>query len=571
VSTGSGVQGGRIDLRDCPLLGHVTQIDRNRLTVELSDPELVSRLSVSDLVALPAADVFLIGLLEAMAATNGSSVELRVMPIGTLRSSADDISDAFSRGILAYPHVGGDCHLLDGDALEGFMRVIAEEVAADEGLLLGRHSSGHTAIADGNRLFQRHMALLGSTGAGKSWAVALMLERAAELAHANMVVFDLHGEYWPLTEHRAGEQPIAHGLRIAGPGDQASRDPDLLYLPYWLLEQNELMSVLLDPNDPHASDALFRMTEHVLSLKHNSLLDAGRDDALATFTIDSPIPYRLDNLIQLLKRDDTEQILQPPANRVVPGPFAGRLTGFIARLEARAADPRYGFIFNPPPETLSYEWLTHTATRLLEAGPGETGIKIIDLSEAPSAVVPLVAGVLARLVYNVQFWMSPVKRTPVCLVCDEAHLYLPSLETASTIHRAALHSFEAIAKEGRKYGVGLVVVSQRPADVSGTILSQCNNFVIMRLTNDWDQSMVERLVPQNLTGVVGMLPALEPGEAILVGDALLLPTRIKFDPPSSQPASATQAYWSLWRDKASSREAIAAGVDALQTQLRPAR
>jgi hypothetical protein len=553
------------------MLGHVTQIDRNRVTVELSDPNLVSRLSVSDLVALPAADVFVIGLLEALAASDGSLVEMRIMPIGTLRSVGDDLADAFSRGILAYPPIGGDCHLLDGEALEGFMGVIAEEVAADEGLLLGHHSSGHRAIADGNKLFQRHMALLGSTGAGKSWAVALMLERAARLAHANMIVFDLHGEYWPLTEAHGAYGRIAHGLRIAGPGDQASRDPDLLYLPHWLLEQNELMSLLLDPNDPHASDALFRMTEHVLALKHNSLMDAGRDEALATFTIDSPIPYRLDHLIQLLKRDDTEQILQPPANRLAPGPFAGRLTGFISRLEARAADPRYGFIFNPPPETLGYEWLTETAALLLQAGPSETGIKIIDLSEAPSAVVPLVAGVLARLVYNVQFWMSPARRVPVCLVCDEAHLYLPSWETATTIHRAALHSFEAVAKEGRKYGVGLVVVSQRPADVSGTILSQCNNFVIMRLTNDFDQTMVERLVPQNLTGVVGMLPALEPGEAILVGDALLLPTRIKFDPPSSQPASATQAYWTLWRDKASSRDAIAAGVDALQTQLRPAR
>jgi hypothetical protein len=560
----------RLDLRAGPLLGRVTRIERNRVTVELSDRQMVSSISVADLVAVPVGEVVLVGLLEAVSAADDQLVELLVMPIGSLRPGASDTSDAFTRGISAYPRLGDPCHLVDGDGLERFMAIVADEVAPDERLVLGRYATGHPAVADGNRLFQRHMALLGSTGAGKSWAVALMLERVARLDHANVIVFDLHGEYWPL-EDVAGGESVAKALRIAGPGDLARAEDGLLYVPHWLMEQSELMSILLDPNDPHASDAVFRFSEHVLSLKETSLVEAGRDEALATFTVDSPIPYRLDHLIQLLKRDDTEQVLQPPANRVVPGPFAGKLTGFISRLEARAADPRYGFIFNPPVETRSYEWLTDTAAKLLAAGRGSTGIKVVDLSDVPSAVVPLVAGVLARLVYNVQFWMSPERRTPVCLVCDEAHLYLPSAEGASAIHRAALRSFEAIAKEGRKYGVGLVVVSQRPADVSGTILSQCNNFVIMRLTNDYDQTMVERLVPQHLTGVAGMLPALEPGEAMLVGDALLLPTRVRFDPPAARPASATQAYWSLWRDKPSSRDAIAAGVEALQTQLRPNR
>jgi hypothetical protein len=560
----------RVDLRACPILGRVTQVDRNRLTVALSATAALSHPAVSDLVSIPAGDTFVMGLLEAMSSLDGAGTELRVMPIGTVHPGAEDISHTFTRGIASYPVVGENCHLVEGDALEWFMSVVAEDVAPDERLHLGRYVSGHTAVANGNRLFQRHMALLGSTGAGKSWAVALLLERAARLRHANIIVFDLHGEYWPLTQSRGGEPPIAQGLRIAGPGDVARTDGELLYLPYWLLEQSELASILLDPGDPHASDAVFRLAEHVLSLRRTSLIDAGREAALATFTVDSPIPYELGHLIQALKRDDTEQIPQPPSSRLAPGPFAGHLTGFISRFEARAADPRYAFIFDPPAETLSDAWLTQTAARLLGAGQSGHGIKVIDLSEAPSAVVPLVAGALARLVYDVQFWMSPAERTPICLICDEAHLYLPSGET-SGVHRAALHAFEAIAKEGRKYGVGLVVVSQRPADVSGTILSQCNNFVIMRLTNDYDQTMVERLVPQNLSGVVGMLPALEPGEAILVGDALALPTRVRFDPPDAQPASATQSYWSLWRDKPTSSDAIAAGVEALQVQIRPGR
>jgi hypothetical protein len=551
------------------LLGHVTRVDRDRVLVRLADTNLASHVSVSELVAVTAGETFLIGILEAVSLTDTDGIDALIMPVGTLRPGPADSPDTFVRGVAVYPHVGDDCHLVEADALESFMSVIADDVAPEERLVLGHYGNGHPAVADGNRMFQRHLALLGSTGSGKSWAVGLLLERASRLNHSNLIVLDLHGEYGPLTR-RNGSEPSAQHLRIAGPSDLGRSDPGLLYLPYWLLERSALMSLLADPNDRRISDAAFRLSEHVVSLKHTSLIDAAREDALATFTADSPIPYDLAHLVQALKRDDTERIPQPPSNVPAPGPFHGRLTGFISRLEARAADPRYGFIFNPPPETLESDWLSKMAGRLLGSSRGTPGVKIVDLSEVPSEVVPLVAGLIARLVFNVQFWTSHAKRTPVCLVCDEAHLYIPELTGGSPIQEAAVRSFEAIAKEGRKYGVGLVVVSQRPADVSSTVLSQCNNFLILRLTNDNDQSVIERLVPQNVSGIVGMLPSLEPGEAMLIGDALLLPTRMRLDPPHVPPASSTQAFWSMWRDLEPDGRAIHAGVDALQTQLRPA-
>jgi DNA helicase HerA-like ATPase len=132
----------------------------------------------------------------------------------------------------------------------------------------------------------------------------------------------------------------------------------------------------------------------------------------------------------------------------------------------------------------------------------------------------------------------------------------------------ALQAFEAIAKEGRKYGVALVVVSQRPTDVSSTILSQCHNFVIMRLTNDYDRTMVERLIPETLAGVTSLLPVLDVGEAVVIGDALLLPTRVRLDRPAVAPASGTQPYWTLWAERSSSPEAIEAGAEALRNQFR---
>jgi uncharacterized protein len=573
-----------LDLSSCPLLGSVVGLDRNRVGVELSDPKMAAEVTVSDLVALPTGREFLVGLVEAIAArpavgssdagvdnpTAGDSlVELSVMPIGTFRPGHEATTAAFRRGASAYPHIGVTCHLVAGESLRKFMAVLAEEVAPAERLVLGRYVSDREtmAIADGNRLFQRHLAVVGSTGAGKSWAITLMLERISRLSHADVIVLDLHGEYAPLHDED-GEPPIARRFRVAGPADLGRAADDLLYLPYWALQRDELMALVLNPDDPHASDHVFRLTENLQALKEVSLLQAGRGDAVATFTVDSPIPYELDRLVHVLRKEDTEKIPQPPANRVEPGPYYGRLTGLVSRLEARAADPRYGFIFSPPEDAFRYEWLTATVVKLLGAGPGATGIKIVDLSEVPSAVVPLVAGVIGRLVYEVQFWIDPARRTPICLVCDEAHLYLPPREESDPVHRAALRSFEAIAKEGRKYGVALVLVTQRPTDVSRTILSQCNNFVVMRLTDDYDQEMVERLLPESLSGIVGVLPALEPGEAVVVGDAMLLPTRIMFDPPAVRPASATQPYWSQWREQPSSRDAIVDGVEALRRQLR---
>ena len=167
----------------------------------------------------------------------------------------------------------------------------------------------------------------------------------------------------------------------------------------------------------------------------------------------------------------------------------------------------------------------------------------------PSDVLPVVTGVFARLLYDVQFWMQPEKRTPFVFVCDEAHLYLPVREDADAVEKQALYSFERIAKEGRKYGVSLLVVSQRPSDVSRTILSQCNNFLILRLTNDQDQNVVRRLMPDSLAGVLDGLPLLDTGEALLLGDAILLPARIKLKFPTIEPLSQTRNFWQEWGEK----------------------
>jgi len=236
-------------------------------------------------------------------------------------------------------------------------------------------------------------------------------------------------------------------------------------------------------------------------------------------------------------------------------------------MEAKLEDRRYGFMFTPPAAASTYDWLAAQIAKLLGSNGGK-GIKIIDFSEVPSDVLPVVTGTLARLLYDVQFWMAAEKRTPVTLLCDEAHLYLPVRDDADAVQRQALGAFERIAKEGRKYGFSLLVVSQRPSDVSRTILSQCNNFLSLRLTNDLDQGVIKRLMPDSLAGLTSVLPLLDTGEALMLGDAVLLPSRIKLDIPKVVPNSATRDFWKDWGAQASDEAALAKAVESLRSQTR---
>jgi hypothetical protein len=569
-----------LELACSPRLGRVVRVDGSATVVELDDAEAVARARVNELAAVRGRSdsEYLIALVEGVARGGAgepaASAEApgvaRVGLVGTLVLGGDHGPDRFIRGAHAFPSIGADCHVVDGELLERFMSMLGESVPPDERLELGRFVAERDApaIADGNKLFQRHLAVLGSTGAGKSWTVALMLERAARLAHANVIVFDIHGEYGPLTEPGPHGPPVARGLRIAGPGEPP--DDDVIFIPYWLLDRDEMLSLVLDETDADAASQAMRFTDHVFKLKRGTLFEIGHEEIAGTFTVDSPIPYRLETLLSWLRSDDTEKIVRQPSGNVEPGPYYDRLTRFIGRLEARASDGRYAFMFQPPAECLEYGWLEQMVTTLLDASGDAPGIKVIDFSEVPAEALPVVVGVIARLLYDVQFWTDPAQRTPISFVCDEAHLYLPVRETTEPVHRVALRAFEEIAKEGRKYGVGLVVVSQRPADISRTIVAQCNNFIVMRLTNDRDQRVIAQLVPESLARITDVLPLLEVGEAIVLGDALLLPTPVRFDPPVVKPASATRAFWNDWASQATDAHAIVEAVEALRRQSRGA-
>ncbi|RFC35942.1 MAG: hypothetical protein DID92_2727743864 [Candidatus Nitrotoga sp. SPKER] len=568
-------------------IGRVMSVDTMRVFIHIDDHELLKKVMVGNLIAIQGATghQYLISIVERITRLPSDAIGLNEAPdddtspkpdemqdtiravlVGTYRIKDGGSGPTFKRGANSCPQIDQACHLIHGVNLTAFMGVLSQDVPADKALRLGHFAIDPTAeaVADGDRFFQRHAAILGSTGSGKSYTVAALLERANTLNHPNIVLLDMHGEYASLAKDRT--HGYAEYLKIAGPGDLVEPKPTSLFLPHWLLNREEMLSILLDRSDDNAPNQAMRFTNVVFDQKRKSLEGLNLTEVLSSFTVDSPIPYDLNAVRDSLINDDQEMVIGS-SNREKQGPWHGKLTRFISRLEAKISDRRYGFLFQTPLDTSSYEWLQSLAEMFLSTkSASRSGIKVVDFSEVPSDVLPTVVSVLARVLYDVQFWMKADARTPVCLVCDEAHLYLPVRSDADAATKRALDTFERIAKEGRKYGFALLVVSQRPSDVSKTILSQCNNFIALRLTNEQDQSAVKSVMPDSMAGIADVLPLLDIGEAIVLGDSILLPSRIKLDKPKATPLSLTKNFWREWGEKSSNTHAIKVAVESLRRQ-----
>ncbi|MFK4771341.1 ATP-binding protein [Rhizobium sp. ZW T2_16] len=581
-------------------LGEVRSVETSKIVVRVTDAERLQKARVGRLVAIQSlGDEWLIGIIERVwrhaievaqieiegnlepstdlpVEENGVTVSL----VGTYRARDGVRRDVFSRAIFSLPEINRPVYPLDEKALEAFMGILSASTMGQSKvpLRVGRYTLDESAIAyvDGNKLFQRHMALLGSTGSGKSFAVASVLEQAAQLPHANAIVLDLHGEYSTMT--------FARHFRIAGIGDLKTPTDQSLFLPFWLLTYEEMQSLFIDRSGDNAPNQALALMESVIDLKKKSIEDFDKPDLLEGFTVDTPVPFKLADLVASLNaknedETDTGEVFQSGARKgqakMEKGPLHGKLSRFLVRMRTKFADRRYAFMYQPPEEYEQYDALHILAEKLLGSGMDgdiNTGIKIVDFSEVPSDVLPVVVGLVARLVYQIQFWSRPGdagdERHPVVMICDEAHLYLPSKQSeVGPLERRALENFERIAKEGRKYGVSLMVVSQRPSDVSTTILSQCGNIVSLRLANKVDQAVVRQLLPESLESLMEILPTLDVGEAVVVGDAVLLPTRIKLDKPTNVPRSATIPFWQRWEEPKAEVDIVEA-VENMRRQTR---
>ncbi|MCD4653413.1 ATP-binding protein, partial [bacterium] len=526
---------------DRAYLGTVLQVDTRRVLINTEDEHL-SRASNGKLVVLRkgSADDWLIGMVDRIVrqivtmdmtekteeqkdlstknapVLSGNAVTITL--VGMVRWNAGETGHEFTRSLMDMPDIGQNCFVLKGDSLKSFMGLLVRKGNTEQALEIGKYTLDLDANAylDGDKFFQRHAALLGSTGSGKSWTVATILERAALLPSANLIVFDLHGEYRKLS--------YADHLRIPGPDDLGATNPELLYLPHWLMNSEELTAMFVESSEFTAHNQTLVFQETVFAEKKKFLKSKGKIEVLNSFTIDSPVPFDLSAVVAEIRRLNDEMV--QGTRGLKQGKFFAQFSRLLARMAGKLNDRRYGFLFQAPKESHTYESFHLLAQQLLAFTGEHKGIKIIDFSEVPSDVLPVMLGIVGRLIYYLQFWMPDDKRHPVAIVCDEAHIYLPR-DKGNPNQQRAVDSFEKIAKEGRKYGVSLMIVSQRPSDVSTTILSQCNNVMALRLTNSNDVSAVKNMMPESMTSFMEMLPVLDIGEALVVGDAVLLPSRIR--------------------------------------------
>jgi len=447
----------------------------------------------------------------------------RLTPIGSISTDGH-----FERGVGQYPTTGAEVYAIgSAEITKMFERFHAEGFAVGA---LTTHPSIKVSLHATN-LFGRHFAILGQTGSGKSWTVASVVQKAvAEMPRAHIIILDLHGEYcWKLKDgkhHYAFDDAIVRHV-----------DARELEIPYWLMTYAELCDLLIDQTDfsAHNQTTVFRD-----ALREQRLIEGKRLELERT-TLDTPVYF---NIGEIRKALEAKNGLVQGATKMVKGPLTGAFDNFLMRLDSKLNDVRYDFLLNPKKRNNSAS-LSTLLRDFVGLGESKVAVTVIDLSSVPFDVRPTVAAQIGRLAFEFNYWNPEYRDFPIMLICEEAHAYIP--RESKSQFAGSRKSMERIAKEGRKYGVGLAVVSQRPHEVSETVLSQCGTFICLRVTNPDDQAYIRKLVPESEGDLVSVLAGLGRGEALVLGEAIPLPTRLKFDEPSPAPNSDDIDFYNKWK------------------------
>ena len=431
-----------------------------------------------------------------------------IQPLGTLANGR------FDRGVNALPLIGGQVYATEQQDLKNIFATYREQQFSLGPLSL---LPDERLFIDPNKFFAKHIAIFGSTGSGKSNTVASIIQKIQIYENTHVIILDLHGEY-------------EHAFKDTGNIIKITE----LELPYWLMNFEELVETFVDENEPTANNQMMVVKEAVLDSKR------GKNLTLKDFiTIDTPVFFDFLEVSARMRSLDTERTLGGKE-----GPFYGQFTRFLVRLDSKLNDKRYEFLFKPKAYRSS-DTFSVLLTKLFGLDTGKR-ITIIDMSRVPFDVINVLVSLLGRIIYDFNLWNRARRDFPVMIVFEEAHTYL-SMQGRS---RAARKTVERIAKEGRKYGVSSMIVSQRPAEISETITAQCNNFVAMRLLNPNDQNYVRKLVPESLSNFIDVLPTLRQGEAFILGDAVAIPARVQFDRPDPEPGGSDILFFEKWKKSA---------------------
>ncbi len=448
----------------------------------------------------------------------------RLTPIGSILDDGQ-----FDRGIGRYPTTGAEVHAVgSSDIAKMFERFQAKGFSVGT---VATHPSLKVFL-DPSNLFGRHFAILGQTGSGKSWTVAALVQRTvAVMPRAHIIILDLHGEYCWKREDGSWHYAFA---------DTIVRHVDAreLEIPYWLMTYTELCDLLIEHSEREATNQTAFFRDCLFEGRQAENLSATSALGLPRVTVDTPIYFPLDSLIDKVRAKNVERV------GARQGPMFGDFDRFLMRIESKLNDTRYDFLLKPTKRNSSAS-LSEMLRDFVGLGSQKAAVTVIDLSSVPFDVRPTVAAQIGRLAFEFNYWNPRYRDFPILLVCEEAHAYIP--RASESQFTGSRKSMERIAKEGRKYGVGLAVVSQRPHEVSETVLAQCGTFICLRITNPDDQAYVRSLVPESEGDLVSILAGLGRGEALVLGEAVPIPTRLQFDKPNPTPNSDDVDFYAKWK------------------------
>jgi energy-coupling factor transporter ATP-binding protein EcfA2 len=404
---------------------------------------------------------------------------------------------------------------------------------------------------NGNKFFNKHVAIVGSTGSGKSHTLSTIIQKAVSeksgdfsINNSHVIIFDIHSEY-------KSAFPDANFIDIKN-----------LVLPYWLLNSEELEEFFLDTEaNDHNQKFIFK--EAIVS--NRKLNFKGSENEKNKIHYDSPLYFDINTVLKFAQEKNTEEIdsgetyasgAKKGQTKFTNGSLNGKLTNFVNRLENKINDNRLDFLLGEKSKKITFE---ETLNQLIGYKKDKNAnVTVIDLSGVPFEVLSITVSLISRMIFEYGYFYKRLRNfkdenekinndIPILLVYEEAHKYVPNSDLAK--YRSSKKSIERIAKEGRKYGITLLLASQRPSEISETIFSQCNNFIAMRLTNPVDQSYVKKLLPDTLGALIDKMPSLKQGEALLVGESIILPSIVQIDRCTPEPSSNDIPYWELWTEE----------------------
>ena len=451
-----------------------------------------------------------------------------------LRTGLNETDFDFQRGVSTYPLPGQDIFVASVDELNRIYRQ-PNKPSICVGTLSQASSLPVHLLMD--ELLGKHFAVLGTTGAGKSCSVAVLLGAILEKSpSAHVILLDPHDEY-----------------RCAFPNNANVIDPTTLNLPHWLLNFEESVALFVGRTERSATSQTNILKE--------ALLDARRkfdlaNDQVDEITVDTPVPYTVGKLIWSIKAAMPSQSSKAESHRKI-----------LDKIEILQRDKRFAFLVrNDDDVTDDFSTILSEYLRIPVSGKP---LSIIDLSGVPSDVVDVVVSVLCRMIFDFAVWGSRPVKAPVLLVCEEAHRYAPQGEESA--FQPTRQALSRIAKEGRKYGVGLGLISQRPSELSESILSQCNTLIALRMSNGQDQNFVRRALPDSVRSLVESLSVLRTQEALVVGEGTVVPVRLRFDDLSEdrRPQSSDVPFAELWSGDSANTDYVKKVIQRWRSQKRP--